>query len=770
MTPKHPLLNDLDWPGFMSRHDLHWDRLPDRWENGLFLGNGLVGTLMHVDPQQNRIRWWFCRSDVGQMGEKTKLDNLVNRRVLGSLDIVPVCDLTDTRTEARLDLWNAEGSGQFDIFRGLITWRCFVPAQCEVVVLELDWESDYIPVGFHLDTTHQRPVSRREVDDIELFTFDDYDDERGGGYAIACRRFPLGGQRQIVVFSVGSSPSCRAMWNPADDGRSAEAEALGNVRAFDPQELDELRRDHRSHWHDLYRRSFVSLGDTELESFYWIQLYKLRSACRGNSPLIDNHGPWTTESSYGFSTWDMNVQATYRLHLPTNHHEVGQSLVTFMDQNYTRERMLHEPSGELRAGVTHSAFLKIMDLHYDHEMPPLSTTSADSACKFLWACHNVWLHYRYTMDPELLEPLADRLAAGINAFVAYAELGEDGLLHVHDGYSWEAIHGCEDPVCYIAVVEWAIHCRQEIDRLLGRESDPRWTTILDQLPPYAEGPEGYYLAPGHPPVPHRHWSHLMQIWPFFTVHWDDPEHREMIQKSVDHWVDLSAGPQAERPRAGFAVAAAIHFYALMEQPEKLPPIAEIFMREWTKRGPCTWASTLYRENGPVLESPLLFADALVGCLLQSWNDTIRVFPAWPEAWGDVVFAELRSEGGFTVSAARQNGKLAWVTVHSLAGEPCRLRLDLADYSVHGLATDRITRLDERTLAIALTAGDTVTLCAPGVEPPPSIEPIPADPEACNSFGLNERFIARREGKQQPQRLAMRGRGTFAWPIPDDQTE
>ena len=67
--PNHggPGAKAIDWSAFMARHDLVWDRLPQRWENGVFLGNGLLGTLVHLDVQLNRMRWWLCRSDVGQL-------------------------------------------------------------------------------------------------------------------------------------------------------------------------------------------------------------------------------------------------------------------------------------------------------------------------------------------------------------------------------------------------------------------------------------------------------------------------------------------------------------------------------------------------------------------------------------------------------------------------------------------------------------------------------------------------------------------------------
>jgi hypothetical protein len=71
-------------------------------------------------------------------------------------------------------------------------------------------------------------------------------------------------------------------------------------------------------------------------------------------------------------------------------------------------------------------------------------------------------------------------------------------------------------------------------------------------------------------------------------------------------------------------------------------------------------------------------------LLQSWSDpakdepgVIRIFPALPAEWKEVEFRDLRAEGAFLVSAKRVGGVTQWIRIKSLAGEPCRVKTDLA---------------------------------------------------------------------------------------------
>jgi len=69
-------------------------------------------------------------------------------------------------------------------------------------------------------------------------------------------------------------------------------------------------------------------------------------------------------------------------------------------------------------------------------------------------------------------------------------------------------------------------------------------------------------------------------------------------------------------------------------------------------------------------------------LIQSWSDpalnesgAIRIFPALPNQWDDIEFHNLRTEGAFLVSAKRSQGKTQWVKIKSLAGEPCKIKID-----------------------------------------------------------------------------------------------
>jgi hypothetical protein len=56
---------DVNWLAFMAQHDLIWDRVPEDYFAGAFVGNGLLGTILFKDDiEPNTLRFEIGRTDV----------------------------------------------------------------------------------------------------------------------------------------------------------------------------------------------------------------------------------------------------------------------------------------------------------------------------------------------------------------------------------------------------------------------------------------------------------------------------------------------------------------------------------------------------------------------------------------------------------------------------------------------------------------------------------------------------------------------------------
>ncbi len=130
-------------------------------------------------------------------------------------------------------------------------------------------------------------------------------------------------------------------------------------------------------------------------------------------------------------------------------------------------------------------------------------------------------------------------------------------------------------------------------------------------------------------------------------------------------------------------------------------------------------NTMYKESGPVIETPLSASQSLHDMVCQSWGGVVRVFPALPAAWADLTVHDFRTQGAFLLSAVRRGGVTSWVRLVSEAGAPCVVR-----HSVPGAIEVRDGRgrrlhhetVDEGTLRIALRRGESALITAKGDRP------------------------------------------------------
>ncbi|MEI7954986.1 MAG: Tat pathway signal sequence domain protein, partial [Verrucomicrobiota bacterium] len=63
-SESHPMVHtQVDWPAFLARQDMVWDSLPNNFDCGAFLGNGMMGATIYQDGD-NHLRIEMGRSDV----------------------------------------------------------------------------------------------------------------------------------------------------------------------------------------------------------------------------------------------------------------------------------------------------------------------------------------------------------------------------------------------------------------------------------------------------------------------------------------------------------------------------------------------------------------------------------------------------------------------------------------------------------------------------------------------------------------------------------
>ncbi|MEU4667741.1 Tat pathway signal sequence domain protein [Amycolatopsis sp. NPDC023774] len=671
-SPPPPGGDDFDWAAFLATADLRWRRMPAAWTEGPFLGNGFLGSGIYAEPGKNAVRFNVQHSEV--QDHRPQYGSLFGlaRLPIGYFTLEPVGAITGV--DWRLDLWNAELTGTITTAAGSLALRAIVHTGQPVLAVEVrptEGERGFRWVFHPAEAVSPRadpvwkkappegyvanpPATVRAVGDSHVA---EQPLLAGGEHVTAWREVTRGGARTLYSSVAWSHPD-----------RTSTARALWSVRTA--AEFGALTREHRRWWHDHYRRSFVSIPDTRLQSFYWIQLYKLASAARREAPVMATSGPWLENTPWPATWWNLNVQLEYWLIHGSNHLELD-AVSRALDQYRGHlSSQVGAPYQSDSAGIPRTTDMTLFNGVSDANSGfpvgvPGQDTPTPEVGDLTWALHNVWLSYRHTLDRRLLrDTLFPLLRKAINYYLHFLAPGPAGKLHLPPTFSPE--YGVNAPDCTydLALVRWG--CRTLLDAARElRIADPlvpRWQQVLATLAPYAVDQNGYMIGAGVPfAKSHRHYSHLLQIYPLYEITWEQPENRALIEKSLAHWVGFEGALQ------GYTFTGAASISASMRRGDQAATYLDQLQSRFIQ------PNTMYEESGPVIETPLSAVKSMQDMLVQSWGGVLRLFPAVPATWGDISVRDFRTEGAFLLSAAREGGRTRWLKVHSEAGAPCVLR-------------------------------------------------------------------------------------------------
>ena len=652
--------SNVDWPAFMSQHDMIWEELPRQWNEGAFVGNGQLGMMVYATLKDNRIDFHLGRLDVtdhrkapdrktsmgapgaGVMYDYPRLD-------IGRMALYPKGKILSGTL--RQDLWNAEVSGEIVTDLGKLTFRAYTPYNRMVNLIEVHAEGGEAPDGKGFNWTflpgnpmspraqvfpHHQPSKeyvtnpRHELKTIQEMTVCVQPLLAGGDYATAWQQqsAPGGSASTLIIATANEVP------------RSGVSEKVATDSVLEAAKLsaDTLRNEHRAAWHAFYQTSFLCIPDARMESFHWIQLY----------------------------------------------------------------------------------------------------TMGD----FVWAMHNYWLQYRYLGDWKSIgEKWVPKAIKTAEIFEKRLDRRDDGRIGLRPMGSpeYKGFAKYPDTNYNLALFRWLLNSLIEACEKTGQNPPElaKWKETLAALIPYPVDENGLMIGSNQPvDMSHRHYSHLLALYPLFQLNPDSPADRELVDKSVVHWHRIENGKEL----AGYSFTGAASLYAALGRGDDAYEILQHFLLG--KIGISQLLpNTMYVECGgrnPVIETPLSCAASISELLLQSWGNKIRIFPAVPGKWQQCAFQDLMAQGGFKVSASRKNGKTAWVAIESLAGEKCVVKIpdwDRAFQTSKGRKI-KIRYLGDGEFALDLKAGEKVAL-SEDKSTRPIVVPVAHDAKDANLFGVKK---------------------------------
>jgi hypothetical protein len=715
----------IDWKKFLAQHDMYWDEIKPNYFAGAFMGNGMLGTNFYKNSDNN-YRLDVGRTDVTEdrnLIEIYKSENHIYHSARLPIGYFQLKTQGAVNAEnMRLSIYDATTTGKLTTDKGEINFKTYVHANKDCIVFESDALNDEVNYTWSfVGYTAIAPRSLMNIrDKPEQVNYNANPNpalkfRADGDYQLRIQNLVCGKTYVVAWKEVKTGTHRRIIATVSQEKSEEQAIAVAKQTIDDGFKTDQtaLETEHKKWWHNYYPASFISFGNTKIESFYWAQVYRVACSTRQNGMIIDNLGAWPlTPYPWGSIWMNLNIQLTYSWPYAANRSELSEPVwKAFRDYKGNLVRNVTDVPGQeswtdaiiMARSAPHNLYCPV---------DPAKTQQINlyETGNMTWLLFYYWQYCVYNnKEDELKTEFFDLLKRSINYYFHIRYTGTDGKYHLPSTgspeYNKEEIGN--DVNYDLSLLRWGLQTLLDINSKysLGDAKQSDWQDFLSKLTPYPENENGYKVsATTGFDKPHRHFSHLMMIY-LHLVNWENPFEREIITKSLNRWQSFDVG------FVGYSLSIAASMYAGMGDGNTALTRLDSLLAKHIQE------NSFYKEgnSGPVFETPIAAATALQEMYLQSWGNKIRIFPAVPTDWKQGSFIDLRTEGAFLISAARDNGKTVFIQVKSEAGGLCRLQtgMDLNTISVQTLAGQTvnytITDAANGLIEMNTTQGDVIQL-------------------------------------------------------------
>lgn len=462
-----------------------------------------------------------------------------------------------------------------------------------------------------------------------------------------------------------------------------------NIASKEPTEW----ASHAKWWKSFWDRSAVSLPDTILEKQYYLELYKIGCVARNNTPPISLQAIWTADNG-SLPPWkgdihnDLNTELSYWPLYQSNHLDEAASFTNWLwkvkDQNKKWTKKYFNINGLNVPGVT-TISGKEMGGWIQYSMS--LTTAA-------WLTHHFYLQWKYSMDKKFLaekcKPYFDEVHKYLKNIITIDPLTQKYKLPLssspeindNDITAWFTQWTNYDlslvKSFYKEYAEVMKAATGKVSAIIEKENE-----LFPQLD---TNETGLTVAPGkNLTESHRHLSPYMGIYPLSLLDIDNENDKIIIENSLHH-----IEQKGTRAWCGYSFSWMANIYARTKEADSAVKMLSIFATNFCsvnsfhlngdqKGG--QYSGFTYRPF--TLEGNFAFAQGIQEMLLQSQHGFIEIFPAVPQSWKNISFTKLRTEGAFLISAKKENEIITSIKITAEAGGTLHFKLPFKTFNIGG---------------------------------------------------------------------------------------
>ncbi len=719
-------------------HNLKFDHLPTRWDEAVPLGNGMLGAL--IWQKDNTLRLSLDRADLwderkafpleqhdfkwvqqklrdGQYGEvqkwgdnpygdypyPTKLPAAAMSFNLASFGKV---------ISNVLDIQTAVNTIQFD---NGTTFSCYIHATKPIGYFEIngadaqDALPQLLPHQYALHSENGKDVS--VVDGQSLSRL---------GYKQG--QISKSAQRQLIhqptyenrfyevllEWKVISPTKLIGMWTVANNEQASLNKEIHAKTTL------AFRDSHLSWWEAYWKQSTIQLPDDLLERQYYLEMYKLGAVSRKGAPAVTLQAVWTADNG-GLPPWkgdfhnDLNTQLSYWPAYTGNRLAEAETFTDWLwkirpaNLAYTKQYFgvegLNIPGVLTLNGIPMGGWIQ-------YALSP--TVSA-------WTAHHFYMQWKYGMDKKFLKERALPYIIESATYLRNITELKNGKRYLPLSASPE--YNDNSPKAWfedwtnfdLALAHFLFEAAAEVSEASGLIKDAStWRAIRTELPAYAKNETGLLVAVDVPMEhSHRHMSPYMAIYPLGLLDINKTEDKEQITNSMRHLEKLGT-----RAWVGYSFSWMACLHARAKEADQAVLNLQKFASNFCSTNSFhvngdqkggQYSGFTYRPF--TLEGNFAFAQGVHELLLQSKQGYVELFPAVPNAWKNVSFTDLRTEGGFLVSASKKEGILTTLTITAKQAGTMRLRYN---HPLRSTSDKKITK-DNDEYHIKFKAGEKIEL-------------------------------------------------------------
>lgn len=528
---------------------------------------------------------------------------------------------------------------------------------------------------------------------------------------------------------LGYRASGHELWVTAvyGEGQNEAIETAIRLLGEGQAEGAERLRERNARWWSAYWEKVprVSIPQQNLMFRYYYGMYRFAGLTAPQGIAATLQGPWIEE--YQMPPWqsdyhfNINVQMCYWPAYRGNHLE---HLRPLFDLVWGWREQLQQ-NARYFVGVDDGLMLPHAVDDRGTCMGGFWSGTIDHGCT-AWVAKMIYDYWLYGGDEQFLREVGYPFMKGaMRVYEAMLRRDGDGFelpVSVSPEYRSKRIDAWGKNASFqLACIHWLCEALQLAAQVLGEEPRPIWQEIAQKLPrACVEGEqeqEQIMLWSGTTlEESHRHHSHLAGITPFDVLDPTDPQWEAVIKRSIDHWIATGMGRWS-----GWCMPWAAMLQTRMGHADAAELVLAIWERLFTNEGYATLHDVHFpgislmgaggqRPEIMQMDASMSAIVAIMELLLHTRRGVHYLFSGAPGRWGDVSFEKIRTEGGFLVSARRNEGRTLHVRIEAERGGPFQLANPWPG-AVEVERQGRCETLNGPILQLDLQPGEAVTLLA-----------------------------------------------------------